>query len=168
VTTLYEKRTATSRASLADDDVHADDSPLLTYGAAASSRHVWLASGLYRSSHGTWRAIVRARIVELASRPEDWDSYGGLRLQQRAVEILLVALDALDGFIGQAPVVSLTADGGLICAWASGEYSLDLEADGTGRLSAYFVDRAAGVEHDIEVLDGSSLDKWVWLATSRS
>ncbi len=145
------QRTRTDSTSLSSREVLPS---ALGEGRARLSRH--------------WMARVIRRIVELDKRTEGWDSYGGGRLQPSAIEVTLKFLVEYGYAIQTEPLLSLTGEGGLLCAWQSSQGVLDLTAQPDETPSVYYCDAVTGREWEGSVYESSLLEKWLWRASADS
>lgn len=135
--------------------------------AAVSTHDVWLASGPGGSWGGTrlWFSELRKRLAELSVLPKNWDSYGGEPLQPISVSALVSTLIRFDDTIRSRPRISLSHDGGLVCEWASGEFSVDLISSSDGAVTVYFADEVTGEEWEGPLQEAGNVDKWLWQAS---
>ncbi|MEI2765275.1 MAG: hypothetical protein V9F82_06245 [Dermatophilaceae bacterium] len=78
----------------------------------------------------------------------------------------MTTLAEFNYWVQSPPRVSLRADGGLVCAWSTSDYTLELDALPDGRLTAYFVD-SVGQEWE-EPLEncGDRVAKWLWFSSA--
>lgn len=161
-----EKYSPSAQNTVASGEVFADEAILIANSTAATNRDVWGLVGVRPGGGGDWRRSFASRINQLLLRTDGWDSYGGVRLQRDAVAVLQVVLSELDPYIGTAPAISLTTEGGLLCSWSNGSYSLDIEASATEEPSVYFRDNTSGFESDVPLTETRELEKLVWQASN--
>lgn len=166
--TAIDSGTRAIETSVAAQDVFKGDSEAGPSRAAVSSQDVWLVSGPASTWGGTrvWWPELQKRLVDLIALREGWDSYQGRSLSPRAVHALVEALTQRDANIRSVPSVSFTGDGGLLCEWSTGHYSLDICASDVGELSVYFSDDFSVQEWEGSWSDAHNVDKWLWQATS--
>lgn len=110
--------------------------------AAISNKGIWVnvQSSTQWGPQPNWISAVFRRVGELLGHDENWDSYGGKGLQHAAIIGLVTTLAEFNYWVQSPPRVSLRADGGLVCAWSTSDYTLELDALPDGRLTASFVD----------------------------
>jgi hypothetical protein len=134
--------------------------------AAASSREIYspvaLAGGALVP---LWGAYVRRRVDELSQLPENWDSYGGLPLQEIAAAVLDQLLEEHADVIQSAPSISLSGVGGLVCIWQTNEFHVELLVDPDEEPGIYFRHSTTRDEWEGPVSRCPALDKWLWQAS---
>lgn len=93
------------------------------------------------------REVVR-RICALGDLPDNWDSYGGRRIQAPcAVAAIEIALD-LFGPRTPTPIVVPTNQGGLQMEWHRGGTDLELRIDSASQIELSFGDVRSGEEYE--------------------
>lgn len=94
------------------------------------------------------------RLTEIHALPDDWDSYGALRISDRAIEAarqLLLRLPWQPANIGNASPYALAplASGGIQIEWRGNRTALEIEIDAGGRLSSLLAeDHERGSTYD--------------------
>lgn len=114
---------------------------------------------------GDWVAPTWSRVAELAALPANWDSYGALRLQPRAVHALAATLAEVSDYINTPPIVSLTSDGGLLCEWHGATQLLGLAVAGDGEVTVQAEAEPSGEAWDAPIRAVADLGKRVWQAS---
>jgi hypothetical protein len=113
-----------------------------------------------------WITQVVDRIIELSERDDGWDSYGSRRLQVHIVAPLLELLATYSYAIQSEPLISMTSEGGLLCAWRSSQAELELVFQPSERPTVCYSDLRSGREWDISVHESVMLEKWLWQASA--
>lgn len=80
-----------------------------------------------------WMQSFERDVNRLATLRGNWDTYGGVPLQEKAVLNALKLLSSL-GFDGPAPSLSPTPDGGLHLEWNHHGVEISLDIDDSGSL----------------------------------
>lgn len=138
--------------------------------AAMSSRDVLPAGLVYWTvaQRPPWFDAVGERLMQLAARPDGWDSYGAAALQLEVVDRLKTVLLAFDAWIQSAPVLSLTDTGGLVASWSSVEGVLELRLDPGEPAFVLRSDPVTGAEWEGPAAQATAFDKWLWQASAAS
>ena len=79
----------------------------------------------------SWLQVMIGDINRIAQLPQNWDSYGGERLKEKAARCSIELLQRLE-FGGPAPWVSPTPDGDVHLEWTRSGIGLELEISDTG------------------------------------
>lgn len=117
---------------------------------------------IHAETSAQWAASLWSRVAELSALRRDWDSYGALPLQLHAIEALQATMKGITENVKSVPLVSLTADGGLLCEWLGAEQSLSLSISGVGEVRVHHEDRLSGAEWEGSLSEVTDLDKKVW------
>jgi hypothetical protein len=137
--------------------------------ASSRSEEVWFAQARVEPIRfqGIWTETLWSRLADLSSLSSGWDSYDAPPLNREAVGLMIATLAQLDHNVRSAPKVLPTSQGGLLCMWTSGAYSLQLTSSEDGEINVYFsVDSGEEWEGPIERAD--DINKWLWQATAPS
>lgn len=166
--TIARRRQRGALSVAARDRVATSNYSQRASAAASASREVLPASGSsWRPEYtAPWIASVSRRIMELASRPPGWDSYGGDPLHPDAVDPVVELLSGFGSAIQTAPSISLTSDGGLLLQWNSGEASIDFTTHPSQPAEVYYAEVMSGKEWEGPASECSLLEKWLWRASS--
>lgn len=113
-----------------------------------------------------WIVQVVDRILELSERDNDWDSYGSRRLQVSAVTPLLELLTTYSYAIQSEPLISMTSEGGLLCAWQSSQAELELLFRPGESPTVHYSDLQSSREWDISLYESFMLERWLWQASA--
>jgi hypothetical protein len=113
-----------------------------------------------------WITQVVERIIELSERDDGWDSYGSRRLQVQAAVPLLELLATYSYAIQSEPLISMTSEGGLLCAWQNSRAELELLFQPSESPMAYYSDLQSSREWDISIHESTLLEKWLWQASA--
>jgi hypothetical protein len=142
---------------------------------AASSEDVVLAwqetlPGWLGMIHGgfgsTWQREVLRRIGHLSQQPQGWDSHDASPLRSQAVFATLIILRWVEPLIRSSPLVSLTADGGLLCEWIHGDDTVELVTDGEGHVELGYYDATHDVEWSGSPQGGQRWQERLWQTSS--
>lgn len=89
-----------------------------------------------------------AALNRLSRLQQNWDSYGGAKVDQRCLEqafkVYLEATLNLDS--PRSPHFAATPDGGVGISWENGSKGLEVEVSGANTVKSYFFDDDAGTE----------------------
>ncbi len=104
-----------------------------------------------------WIAYCVTELNNLAELPENWDSYGALRVDQGSLEQackVYLTLTQNRGY-DQLPYFTATPDGGVGLMWHQDDKGLEVEVDGPLFIHGHFYD---DTNDDREWSDDVSLD----------
>jgi len=92
----------------------------------------------------TWMVPTLQSMGELLSLPENWDSYGALRVSPDRVNAAMTFM--LETTLADTPVPSVvpTSSGGVQIEWHTKGIDLEVEFVTSSRLRAFFEDRRTG------------------------
>jgi hypothetical protein len=114
-----------------------------------------------------WFADISRRLDELGHLRDDWDSYGGRALDEDLAMAFFHILVQLSSVIQSAPLISMTAEGGLLAEWASPQSSLELAANPKSPVSIYYRDEETNREWEMPAEECEQIEEWLWKASSR-
>lgn len=89
-----------------------------------------------------WLIEVVSRLNLIAMLPQDWNSYGAPRVNQRTLEHSLEVINKLMREMLPTPRVNATAAGGVEFSWCVGGKELEIEVGRPFRVHAYYYDEA--------------------------
>lgn len=93
-----------------------------------------------------WLVAAMKTLNEIIALPNNWDSYGADRIQERTAFYLL---EILAGLVGEnTPVPSLipSPNGAIQIEWHTMDIDLEIEVEPSGRISVYGEDQRGEVE----------------------
>jgi hypothetical protein len=114
-----------------------------------------------------WVPDVVESVTELLRMKEDWDSYSARRIATSAAVKLVNLLVGIVDFNTPKPFVYGLTDGGVGVEWKTRRRLLQLEVEGSGEVSVYYLDSQSGNEWEGllgEEPDG--IEKLLWLVTA--
>lgn len=100
-----------------------------------------------------WFPDLAVRSFELLHLPQNWDSYGAIRIEPAAVEDALSLLVDLAGLGTPLPSVVPTVHGGVQLEWHSRESDVEIELTKDQPAEYFTYERASGKEQQGRVLD---------------
>ena len=134
-----------------------------SHTSAASSREVLTVGSASTSDIvPVWVFSVQVRLLELARKPQGWDSYGARPLQVSSVSDFIEVLATFSHAIQSEPLVSLTSEGGLIATWENSAGCLDLITDPGQIPRIMYEDAVNGAEWDGPLRASPLVEKWLW------
>ena len=93
-----------------------------------------------------WLAPAERRLDELASLPDNWDSYGGVPISEDTRKDVLRLLEAIVSARDPLPVLVPGSEGSVDLEWHAPGLVFEVEVEPDGNLTAYFCHDAEGVE----------------------
>ncbi len=117
---------------------------LVTASYGAVTMTVW-----FSHQKPLWAEAVVKKTCELLALPENWDSYRGARVNQKAAQTSLEVLMALGNAIATPKIVP-TPGGGVQLEWRKDRFELEIEVTPVGRLLVGLDDPDGGLDVDEE------------------
>jgi hypothetical protein len=97
-----------------------------------------------------WLVPVAENVQRLLWYENNWDSHGGLSVNQTAMQESFSILSRVMSEDKPIPRLSLTPSGGIQMEWRVPKALLQIEVEYNGTISAFFSDTRAGAEPDWE------------------
>jgi hypothetical protein len=114
-------------------------------------------AALTESTLPTWVLPTISAFMRVQSLPENWDSYGGKRVDSDMVVQSLSVLEQIMGSTSPAPSVVPLGDGGIQLEWHRNQQDLEIAFPPDDLPQFYYRDRRVGAEHDGPASDVSNL-----------
>jgi hypothetical protein len=114
-------------------------------------------AALVENTLPTWVGPTISAFMGVQSLPENWDSYGGKRVDSHVVAQSLSILGLIMDSASPAPSVVPLGDGGLQLEWHRNQQDLEIVFPSGDLPQFYYRDRRAGAEQDGPAGDVSNL-----------
>jgi hypothetical protein len=105
----------------------------------------------------TWVEPTVSAFVAVQTLPENWDSYGGKKINRDLINQSLSTLELIMGPVSPAPSVVPLRDGGLQLEWHRDQKDLEIMFSADDFPQFYFKDNRAGVEQEGAASDAGHL-----------
>jgi len=113
----------------------------------------------WRQEEPPWRRAVRQRLESLLALPENWDSYGGLPIDEGLFQPVLEFLARFMRDQTPAPQIAPLSSGGVQLEWHTKGIDMEIAFADRRRLNAFFEDSKTGESWEEESCDAlSALD----------
>ena len=96
-----------------------------------------------------WLSEIVAEIGELGRLEENWDSYGGKRVDPCCIEAAVSLLRSVLDAATSKPSVVPTSRGGIQLEWHRGGIDLEVEIESPPRMNVSFADEQEGVQEEL-------------------
>ncbi|KAA6463359.1 hypothetical protein DYQ86_08640 [Acidobacteria bacterium AB60] len=95
-----------------------------------------------------WIAPTAKALSGLLNLSENWDSYGGARIQEAIVVRALILLTQILGINSPAPSVVPLSDGGIQLEWHRKQQDLEIVFPADALPTYFYCDRHSGIEDE--------------------
>jgi hypothetical protein len=112
-----------------------------------------------------WLPSMFRQLKTLVALPRDWDGYGGTPMSADAARKFGEFIRDYTQYIRSAPLLSLTAEGGILARWTSPDSEIDLYFE-TDEVEVVFETHIDSHEESGPAASFPQLAKWLWQASA--
>jgi hypothetical protein len=109
----------------------------------------------------TWVEPTVSAFIGIQTLPENWNSYGGKRINRDLISQSLSTLELIMGPASPAPSVVPLGDGGLQLEWHRNQQDLEIVFPADDLPHFYYGDKRVGTEQEGSASDVSSLAQFL-------